>query len=342
MNFGLWSGPRVGRGGDNGAPGDARAEWMRFADEVVEAEQLGYYSTFVVEHHFTGFSQVSSSLGLLAYLAGRTTQIRLGTAVTVLPWHNPVHLVEQANTVDLLSGGRLDLGVGRGYRQSEFDGFGIPIEQAQERFDEALEVLLKAWGTKDRWSHAGKRWTYTDVIAEPEPVQEPHPPIWIASGSRKGIESAAERGFNLLLDPYATFDQIAERVSWYRHKQAELETAILPYTVAVARPVYLVSDDAERDRVLSRRQNLVGAVARLAAGQGAPQGTLAAGIMGTTRETMEDGALVGDARECAERVERLRSDGVDYVLLAAESAHELRGFARDVMPVVLAEQPSTL
>ncbi len=115
-----------------------------FIDYVCEAEALGFHSVFLVEHHFTGMSQVLASLGLLAYLAGRTSRIRLGTGVTVLTWHNPVLLAEQAATLDLVSGGRLDFGIGRGYRQNEFRGFCVPIEEANARYDEALDVIRKA------------------------------------------------------------------------------------------------------------------------------------------------------------------------------------------------------
>src|SRR5213079_3755517 len=91
-----------------------------YLDFNVEAEALGYHSSFLVEHHFTGWNQVSATLTLLTWLAARTTTLRLGTAVMVLPWHNPVILAEQAATLDLLSGGRLDFGVGNGYRYNEF------------------------------------------------------------------------------------------------------------------------------------------------------------------------------------------------------------------------------
>ena len=110
-----------------------------FVDYVCEAEALGFHSVFLVEHHFTGMAQVSASLGLLTYLAGRTSRIRLGTAVTVLTWHNPVLLAEQAATLDLVSGGRFDFGIGRGYRQNEFKGFGIPIDEANARYDEITD-----------------------------------------------------------------------------------------------------------------------------------------------------------------------------------------------------------
>src|SRR5258705_9665366 len=105
-----------------------------FIDFNVEAEALGYHSTFLVEHHFTGWHQVSATLTLLTWLAARTRTLRLGTAVMVLPWHNPVILAEQAVTLDLMSDGRLDFGVGKGYRHSEFKGFAGALEKSNARF----------------------------------------------------------------------------------------------------------------------------------------------------------------------------------------------------------------
>ena len=142
MKFGLFGSAQAQRGG---ADLDSGPGFRDFIDYNVEAEQLGYASTFVVEHHFTGFGQVSATLNLLTWVAARTSTLRLGTAVIVLPWHNPVLLAEQAATIDLLSGGRLEFGVGKGYRANEFAGFCIPIEEADARFEELLELIVKSW-----------------------------------------------------------------------------------------------------------------------------------------------------------------------------------------------------
>src|SRR5580765_8481721 len=114
-----------------------------FIEYNIEAEALGFRSTFCVEHHFTGYGQVSATLNLLTWLGARTKSLRLGTAVMVLPWHNPVLLAEQAATLDLLSGGRLDFGFCCGYRYNEFAGFCVAMEEADARFDEAMEVITK-------------------------------------------------------------------------------------------------------------------------------------------------------------------------------------------------------
>src|SRR4029078_11370003 len=117
MQFGLFGAAQAQRGGPDV---DSAAGFKDYIDYVIEAEALGYQSAFIVEHHFTGFGQVSATLNLLTWIGARTRSLLLGTAVIVLPWHNPVLLAEQAATVDLLSGGRLDFGVGKGYRHAEF------------------------------------------------------------------------------------------------------------------------------------------------------------------------------------------------------------------------------
>src|SRR2546423_10187515 len=158
-----------------------------FIDFNVEAEALGYHSTFLVEHHFTGWNQVSATLTLLTWLGARTSTLRLGTAVLVLPWHNPVLLAEQAATLDLLSGGRLDFGVGKGYRYNEFAGFCVDMEEADARFDEALSVITRAFVNDTPFSHRGHYWQYDNIVLEPPTAQPPHPPVWMGAGSKRSV-----------------------------------------------------------------------------------------------------------------------------------------------------------
>src|SRR5437899_8231975 len=208
MRFGLFGSAQARRSGPDT---DSSQGFRDFIENNVEAEALGYYSTFLVEHHFTGFGQVSASLNLLTWLGARTRDLRLGTAVLVLPWHNPVLLAEQAATLDLLSGGRLDFGIGKGYRHNEFAGFCIPLEEADARFEEALEVVTKAFTSEAPWSHRGRYWQFEDVVVEPPTAQKPHPPFWMGAGHPLSIAKVAARGHNLLPDQFASIEQTRER-----------------------------------------------------------------------------------------------------------------------------------
>src|SRR5215204_2936659 len=174
MRFGLFGGASARRGVP--AAESARG-YHDYVEYHVEAEALGFHGSFITEHHFTKIGQVSATLNLLTWIAAKTTTLRLGTAVIVLPWHNPVLLAEQAATLDLVSDGRLDFGVGKGYRHNEFQGFAVPREEAEARFEESLAVILKSWTSRTRFSHQGQFWRFDDIVVEPPCAQRPHPPI---------------------------------------------------------------------------------------------------------------------------------------------------------------------
>ena len=192
MKFGLFGAATAQR--SNNPDVDSSAGFRDYIDYVIEAESLGYESCFIVEHHFTGFGQVSATLNLLTWIGAKTSTIRLGTAVLVLPWHNPVLLAEQAATVDLLSGGRLDFGVGKGYRHNEYEGFRIPMEEGQARFEESIDIVTKSWTSDERFDYRGKFWSYDDIVVEPPTVQRPHPPILIGGELEKVAERVADLG----------------------------------------------------------------------------------------------------------------------------------------------------
>jgi alkanesulfonate monooxygenase SsuD/methylene tetrahydromethanopterin reductase-like flavin-dependent oxidoreductase (luciferase family) len=341
MRFGLFGSATARHGGPDVDSGQG---YKQFVDYNVEAEAIGYHSTFLVEHHFTGFGQVSASLALLTWVAAKTKTLRLGTAVLVLPWHNPVLLAEQAATIDLLSSGRLDFGVGKGYRHNEFHGFCLPIEEAEARFNESLDVIVKAWTSKQRFSHQGKYWKFDDIIVEPPTAQKPHPPMWMAAGNPNSIRQVAQRGYNLLLDQFASFDAVAERIEVYRTELEKCGRAFDPQNVGVARAFYVAKDAADKAAAVERRME---AQRRLEAISSAPDGTKSkASIMtySDTREASEESALYGGPDEIISKLEKLRALGVEYVLLnggglIGHANESLRRFAREVMPAVADKSP---
>ena len=326
MRFGLFGSAQAKRGGPDV---DSGAGFREFVEYNVEAEALGFCSTFLVEHHFTGFGQVSATLNLLTWIGARTTTLRLGTAVMVLPWHNPVLLAEQAATLDLLSGGRLDFGIGKGYRYNEFAGFCMPMEEADERFDESLEVILKAWTSDTPWSHQGKRWQFENVVVEPPTVQKPHPPLWMGAGSPASIKKVAAHGYHLLLDQFASAEQIGERIALYKSEVQKLGRTFDPMSVAVTRSINVVMTAAEKEKAFQARIAGRQRIDRLMLH---PDGRNRSRIQ--PPEAIVAGALYGTPDEIAGMLEKLRDVGAEYVLLnSAGGPASLRRFAREVRPV---------
>src|SRR5262249_14485231 len=152
-----------------------------------------------------------------------------------------------AATLDLLSDGRLDFGVGKGYRYNEFTGFGVPVEEADARFAEALEVIRTAWTTDGRFSHHGRFWRYEDIIVEPPTRQKPHPPFGMAAGSAPSINLAAERGCNLILDQFAPVETIGARIAQFRAEVEARGRRFDPLEVTVAREMHVARNQTEKE-----------------------------------------------------------------------------------------------
>lgn len=328
MKFGIFGGAKVGRA-------DALYDsygYRDFIDYVLAAEKIGFEGIFLVEHHFTGQGQLSSSINLLSYLAARTTRIRLGTGVVVLPWHNPVLVAEQIATLDVLSGGRVDLGVGRGYRKEEFDAFCVPMGEAQERFAENFEVLLKSLSCDERFSHHGKRWHFENIVVEPAPIQRPHPPVWMAGGSPQGIAYIASRNYNLLLDQLATMQQVRERIATYLDGLEKIGQPRNAARVGVARSITIVKNDAERAKALERRRDTfkrIGAIAYR------PPGAVPLSHDHPDLAT-DDSALLGTPQEIVDRIHRMAEAGTRYIILtmASISPESVQQFAEEILPHV--------
>jgi alkanesulfonate monooxygenase SsuD/methylene tetrahydromethanopterin reductase-like flavin-dependent oxidoreductase (luciferase family) len=330
MQFGIFGSAQANAGGLGPETGQGFRDYLDYA---VEAEALGFHSSFLVEHHFTGWNQVSATLMLQTALAMRTTTLRLGTGVIVLPWHNPVLMAEQAATLDLISDGRLDFGIGKGYRHNEFRGFCVAPEEAEPRFEEAVAVITKSWLSRARFSHRGKFWQFEDIVVEPPPMQKPHPPLWVAAGSEASIRKAARRGFNLILDQYASPEILGRRIALYR---AELQAQGLefdPRRVAVARQLYVAKDKADTEAALKRAAQYTQRTVEVSRAPGAERGShvlsYADGAGGT-----EANALYGTPDELCRKLDDLHRAGAENLLLTIVigGLDQLRRFARDVMP----------
>jgi alkanesulfonate monooxygenase SsuD/methylene tetrahydromethanopterin reductase-like flavin-dependent oxidoreductase (luciferase family) len=184
--------------------------------EIDAAEAVGMDSVWLAEDHFNPENSIiASPFTVAGAVAVRTSRVRIGMGVVLLPLRNPVQVAEEASTVDLLSHGRLDVGVGRSPLLTNYRGFNIPYEEAQARLLEALEVIKRAW-TEDPFSHQGRFWTFGDVTLVPKPLQTPHPPIWFAASSEESFPLAGKMGYPILVPSVTGIPKLVERVRVYR------------------------------------------------------------------------------------------------------------------------------
>jgi len=297
------------------------AEWQsegqRYNDILAQIElgdTLGFDTAWLAEiHFFPNVSRIASPLTVLAAAAQRTKRIRLGTAVTLLPLHSPLKIAEEAATVDILSGGRLELGVGRGAAPSFFAAYNVPVEESRERFEESLAVIRQAW-TTERLSFEGKYLHVKDLPVYPRPVQKPHPPIRIAANSPETYTIAGRLGLPIFATPLiaGSMDKLREYMQTYR----ESLPAGVKQDIAVAFPVHVAESRAQARReceaslmhffsfLAQRRPDIQALPESYQAFQKAIDK-----LQKISYEEVENlGGVFGDPEYCVERVKALREE----------------------------------
>jgi alkanesulfonate monooxygenase SsuD/methylene tetrahydromethanopterin reductase-like flavin-dependent oxidoreductase (luciferase family) len=217
--------------------------------EIMEAS--GYDAVWLAEHHFSGYSVCPSvhMMGTLA--AARTERMRIGTAVSLAPFYNPLRLAEEVALLDVISGGRVNWGAGRGFSPKEFSAFGVPVAESGPRFHEAVDVVLNAW-THEKLSHRGEFFEYDDIEVLPKPAQAPHPPVWMAATSEPAIDWAASRGFSILMDPHCSHADLAAKRRHYGERMAAAGFSAEGRDIPMARLI-AVGRSAEQAEAVAKR-----------------------------------------------------------------------------------------
>jgi alkanesulfonate monooxygenase SsuD/methylene tetrahydromethanopterin reductase-like flavin-dependent oxidoreductase (luciferase family) len=216
-------------------------------EQMVLSEELGFDSVWLTEHHFADYGLSAAPSVLAATVAARTQRIEIGTAVYVIPFHHPVRLAEETATLDVLSHGRLVVGIGRGNRPLEFAGHGIVQDENRSRMEEGVDVLLHAW-TDERLTFHGKHWHIDNLPVHPHPLQRPHPPIAIAATSDQSVRWAAERGFRILSSGLGTSLPALERLRDVYSGALSGENRGLLDRWVVTKHVYVADTDAQAQR----------------------------------------------------------------------------------------------
>lgn len=194
--------------------------------EVLEraelADQAGLDEVWLGEHHFSRHGILSGLFSFTGHVAARTKNARIGLAIVVLPFRNPIQVAEELATIDVLSGGRLDAGMGSGYQRQEFEGLGVDMEESRDRFRESLDVIVRAW-TEEKLTFHGRFTNVENVAVLPKPKQKPHPPLYIAvSTSQESVDYAASRAIPVIVGgPTAALGIAPEVIARWREKMEE-------------------------------------------------------------------------------------------------------------------------
>lgn len=323
-------------------------------DQIVLAEELGFHSAWFGEHHYSAYSFGAPAVMATA-AAARTTRIRLGTGVSLLPIHNPIRLAEEYATLDVLSGGRLEYGVGRGFLRYALDLFGVEEDESHERYREALQLILRAWTSREPFSFEGRFWNVSDYQFFPPPIQAPHPPIYAsATLTPESFVWTANHGFNLATACFVPNKQgVRSGIELYR-KTLE-ESGRDPRSLEVAGVFQMYCGDSHAEAHAEAGVNVIryldffGSIDAKSPHRSKAYEHHRGGTKGMfaniTSQMLDEQQLllISDPKGLIERIEwAVDYYGLDYFLLEVGQgglAHErvtesLTRFAREVMPRV--------
>ena len=225
--------------------------YRRALERIAIMDRSGYDAVWLTEHHFTDYSVCPSIPVIGTFAAARTTRLRIGTGVCLAGFYHPLRLAEEIALLDILSGGRVNWGAGRGFDPNEFEAFGVPVEESHARFRETVEIVLAAW-THDRLTYTGEFFSFDGVEVLPKPLQRPHPPVWLAASSPGAVERAAAAGHAILMDPHATHAELGNKLALYRTTLARHGHTPDGLQIPMARFFAVASTDAEAADVARR------------------------------------------------------------------------------------------
>jgi len=318
--------------------------YARGVEITQAAEELGFHNMWLAEHHLSTYGLLSRPLTYALHLAGKTRRIRVGTAVIVVPLHHPLVIAEEIATVDLLSGGRLDVGLGRGYQRYEFERLGVKLGESRTRWEEAVDIILQALAGKP-FSYEGEHYQIPETTVYPHPLQRPHPPIWVTAQSLESVETTVRRGFNLLSGGNGvSLDRLREFRNEFDRRLAQYRPAH-PLHLGIQRPTYVAQSDAEARQVaeearwnmrvtLSLRNNYE----RVENGRAIP---VPAPREPSVEEFLDTFAVIGTPDTCIRQIRRLQDAmRIDHYncsfwfgdLTQDQVLGSMRRFAQDVLP----------
>jgi len=222
--------------------------YQRALQRIEIMDQNNYDAVWLTEHHFSDYSVCPSIPVLGTYAAARTTRLHIGAGITLAAFYHPLRLAEELALLDILSGGRVKWGAGRGFDAREFKAFQVPMEESYDRFHEVVDIVLQAW-SNERLTYQGKYFSFENVEVLPKPLQQPHPPVWMAAGTARALEWAASVGHSVLMGPHATHAELARDLAFYNQQLAAHGHTVTGRDIPMARLLAIAKTDAEAKEV---------------------------------------------------------------------------------------------
>jgi alkanesulfonate monooxygenase SsuD/methylene tetrahydromethanopterin reductase-like flavin-dependent oxidoreductase (luciferase family) len=303
----------------------------------------GYDAVWLAEHHFNTYSVCPSVHLMGMQVAARTKTLRIGTAVSLAPMYHPLRLAEEVALLDVLSGGRVNWGAGRGNDPTEFSVFGLDHGSSYAKFREHVDVVLHAW-REERVSYHGQFFDCDNIEVLPKPLQQPHPPVWVAASSTDAIDWAAEQGHSILMDPHATHVELGKKLEGYQAGLASAGHSFEGRTIPMARLIAVAPTDAEAREVALRGaqwtvNSYVGGRRRQQAEEMQRRGSTEAPPESDPEKLVDryvNQVIVhGSPRRVVDELVRLRSEiGLDYLLCAPLSHQSFLHLTDEVIPAV--------
>jgi alkanesulfonate monooxygenase SsuD/methylene tetrahydromethanopterin reductase-like flavin-dependent oxidoreductase (luciferase family) len=306
--------------------------FARALDRIAIMDRAGYDAVWLAEHHFSSFS-VCPSVHLMGTMAAaRTRRLRIGTGVSLAPFYHPLRLAEEVALLDILSGGRVNWGAGRGFARVEFENFGVPPDESTSRFREAVEIVLRAW-TEERLTFEGQHFRFDGVEVLPKPLQQPHPPVWMAATSEPSIDWAAGRGFSILMDPHAAHRDLGRKRRYYAERLAASGFSIDGRDLPMARLLALGDSAAEAAETARRGAEWI--VSSYFGAQHNPVGITDPTAPGAdpVQRYLDGVILHGTVEAVLDDILRLREEiGLDYLLAAPLSHRSFMLLTEKILP----------
>jgi luciferase family oxidoreductase group 1 len=225
--------------------------YERALQRIEVMDKTGYDVIWLAEHHFTDYSVCPSVHMMGLHVASRTKQLRIGTGISLAAFYHPLRLAEEVALLDMLTGGRVNWGAGRGFDPTEFKAFGVPQEESYARFREAVDIVLAAW-SHERLSWNGNYWHFEDVEVLPKPMQQPHPPTWIGASAPDSLRWAAKQGYSIMLGPHSHYTDMAQKRELYRQALEANGHTFAGREIPMTRFIAVADTDQEAEEIARR------------------------------------------------------------------------------------------